>query len=91
MATIADVASHAGVSMSTVSYVLSGKRPISEETRRRVQELPPDEDHFHAQADISETFRCFHQLGRSAERHARCCSWRLPGILGLFQDTTVRV
>ena len=37
MATIADVASHAGVSMSTVSYVLSGKRPISEETRRRVQ------------------------------------------------------
>jgi DNA-binding LacI/PurR family transcriptional regulator len=36
MATIADVASHAGVSMSTVSYVLSGKRPISEETRRRV-------------------------------------------------------
>jgi DNA-binding LacI/PurR family transcriptional regulator len=37
MPTIADVASHAGVSMSTVSYVLSGKRPISEETRRRVQ------------------------------------------------------
>jgi DNA-binding LacI/PurR family transcriptional regulator len=37
MATIADVASHAGVSMSTVSYVLSGKRPISEETRRRVR------------------------------------------------------
>jgi DNA-binding LacI/PurR family transcriptional regulator len=37
MATIADVASHAGVSMSTVSYVLSGKRPISEETRRRVE------------------------------------------------------
>src|SRR5215471_21434957 len=36
MATIADVATHAGVSMSTVSYVLSGKRPISEETRRRV-------------------------------------------------------
>ena len=38
MATIADVASHAGVSMSTVSYVLSGKRPISEETRQRVEE-----------------------------------------------------
>jgi DNA-binding LacI/PurR family transcriptional regulator len=37
MATIADVASHAGVAMSTVSYVLSGKRPISDETRRRVQ------------------------------------------------------
>jgi DNA-binding LacI/PurR family transcriptional regulator len=37
MVKIADVASHAGVSISTVSYVLSGKRPISEATRRRVQ------------------------------------------------------
>src|SRR5258708_4313688 len=35
--TSADVASHAGVAISTVSYVLSGKRPISEETRRRVE------------------------------------------------------
>src|SRR5882757_9271785 len=34
---IADVARHAGVSPSTVSYVLSGKRSISEETRRRVE------------------------------------------------------
>jgi DNA-binding LacI/PurR family transcriptional regulator len=31
-----DVARVAGVSQSTVSYVLTGKRPISEETRRRV-------------------------------------------------------
>src|SRR2546423_7781793 len=37
MVKIADVASHAGVSISTVSYVLSGKRPISEATRSRVQ------------------------------------------------------
>jgi DNA-binding LacI/PurR family transcriptional regulator len=35
-ATIADVAIRAGVSKSTVSHTLSGKRPISEETRRRV-------------------------------------------------------
>lgn len=35
--TIADVARAAGVSPSTVSYVLSGKRPISDEVRRRVQ------------------------------------------------------
>lgn len=37
MAKLADVARHAGVSPSTVSYVLSGKRPISEQTRRRVR------------------------------------------------------
>jgi DNA-binding LacI/PurR family transcriptional regulator len=35
--TIADVARAAGVSPSTVSYVLSGKRTISAETRHRVQ------------------------------------------------------
>lgn len=38
MTTRADVAKLAGVSESTVSYVLSGKRPIGEETRKRVLE-----------------------------------------------------
>ncbi|MGW1723249.1 LacI family DNA-binding transcriptional regulator [Streptomyces sp. NPDC002306] len=37
MVKITDVARHAGVSPSTVSYALSGKRPISEETRQRVR------------------------------------------------------
>jgi LacI family transcriptional regulator len=36
--TIADVARHAGVSRSTVSYVLSGARSISPETIRRVEQ-----------------------------------------------------
>ena len=36
MATLAEVARHAGVAVSTVSYVLSGKRAISADTRRRV-------------------------------------------------------
>ncbi|MEW2635161.1 LacI family DNA-binding transcriptional regulator [Streptomyces sp. NPDC048389] len=36
MVTLADVARHAGVSASTVSYVLSGKRSISAGTRERV-------------------------------------------------------
>lgn len=36
MATIEDVAREAGVSISTVSYALSGKRRISDETKRRV-------------------------------------------------------
>ncbi|MCK9795807.1 LacI family transcriptional regulator [Isoptericola sp. 4D.3] len=38
MATIEDVAKAAGVSASTVSYVLSGKRSISAPTRRRVEQ-----------------------------------------------------
>lgn len=37
MVTIADVARHAGVAPSTVSYVLSGKRTISAATRERVE------------------------------------------------------
>lgn len=36
MATLTDVARQAGVAASTVSYVLSGKRPISKETKERV-------------------------------------------------------
>jgi DNA-binding LacI/PurR family transcriptional regulator len=37
MVTIADVAEAAGVSISTVSYVMSGKRAISQKTRDRVE------------------------------------------------------
>lgn len=37
-ATISDVARAAGVAPSTVSYALSGKRSVSEDVRRRIQE-----------------------------------------------------
>jgi DNA-binding LacI/PurR family transcriptional regulator len=36
MATIKDVAQRVGVSVSTVSHALSGKRPVSDETRMRI-------------------------------------------------------
>lgn len=39
---IKDVAAKAGVSISTVSYVMSGKRSISEETARRVRQAADD-------------------------------------------------
>lgn len=34
---IGEIAKRSGVARSTVSYALSGKRPVSEETRRRIQ------------------------------------------------------
>ena len=40
--TIADVAKHAGVSISTVSYALSNKRPIKEETKQKIQQAIQD-------------------------------------------------
>jgi DNA-binding LacI/PurR family transcriptional regulator len=49
MTTIADIAKQAGVSVSTVSYVLSGKRPISAETKERVRAAITELDyHPHA-------------------------------------------
>jgi len=60
MTTIADIAKRAGVSISTVSYVLSGKRPISAATRERVR------------AAIAELDYRPHALGRAlASRRTR--------------------
>lgn len=36
---IGEIARRAGVSRSTVSYVITGKRPVSEQTRRRIQSV----------------------------------------------------
>lgn len=42
MAKIHEVAEAAGVSISTVSYALSGKRPVAADTRRRIEEVARD-------------------------------------------------
>jgi DNA-binding LacI/PurR family transcriptional regulator len=55
-----DVARLAGVSQSTVSYVMSGRRPISEETRRRVSDAIDQltyEPHASARALASDRTR----------------------------------
>ena len=44
MATMADIARRAGVSLSTVSYALSGKRTISAPTKQRIFEAMADLD-----------------------------------------------
>jgi DNA-binding LacI/PurR family transcriptional regulator len=38
MAKINEVAEATGVSISTVSYALSGKRPVSPDTRKRIED-----------------------------------------------------
>lgn len=43
--TLKDVAQRAGVTTATVSYTLSGKRPISEETKRRVMDAIAELDY----------------------------------------------
>ncbi len=45
MATIEDVAKRAGVSLSTVSYALSGKRPVAEKTRQRILAIVEELDY----------------------------------------------
>ncbi|SPT74322.1 Maltose operon transcriptional repressor [Arcanobacterium haemolyticum] len=42
MVTRADVAKRAGVSPSTVSYVLNGQRPTTDETKARVHQAISD-------------------------------------------------
>ena len=42
---IGDIARRAGVSRSTVSYVLSGKRPVSAATRERIQQVIAELDY----------------------------------------------
>ena len=71
--TMADIARHAGVALSTVSYVFSGKRSVSEATRVRVLQASDDLDyrpHRTARALASGTSRTIALFLPSAQ-------WRL--------------
>ncbi len=70
MPTISDIAKRAGVSKSTVSYVLSGKRPISEEVKQSV---------FAAMKEIG--YEQVNPLGRSlATKKSRTVALALPPL-----------
>ncbi len=71
MATMTDIAREAGVSLSTVSYALSGKRPISDATRARIQSaIDRLEYHPTASARALATQR-MSLLGVAVPRHER--------------------
>lgn len=81
MATIKNVAQRAGVSPSTVSYVLSGLRPIGEETRQRVMEAVEElgyEPNASARALRSTRTRVLALLGVVTAGHVEA------GVTGLF-------
>ncbi|WP_160297640.1 LacI family DNA-binding transcriptional regulator [Demequina salsinemoris] len=70
MATVDDVAKAAGVSISTVSYALSGKRAISQETRERVLKAAAELNYQpHASARMLAANRS-HILAVTAPLHA---------------------
>lgn len=77
MATMDDIARRAGVSLSTVSYVLSGKRPISEATKQRVRSAIAELD-FHP-----------HEIGRAlARKRSNTIALLYPtGSYGLAETT----
>ena len=70
MPTISDIAKRAGVSKSTVSYVLSGKRPISEEVKQSV---------FAVMKELG--YEQINPLGRSlATKKSRAVALALPPL-----------
>ena len=53
MANIGDVARHLGISRSTVSYAMSGKRPVSAEMKARIDAAIRELDYFPSAAGLS--------------------------------------
>ena len=69
MATIKDVAARAGVSISTVSYAISGSRPISRETKALIEKVMEELDYRP------------HAIARSlASKHTRIIAILFPAV-----------
>lgn len=66
MAGIKDVAARAGVSISTVSYVVSGKRRIGAETQARVRAVSSP---LRPYTDVANYAAFFFALATAAKRH----------------------
>jgi LacI family transcriptional regulator len=76
---ITDVATQAGVSVTTVSHVLSGRRPVSESTRDRVQRI------------IAELGYEPNQLARSLRmRRSHTIALIIPDITNPFYPSVAR-
>jgi DNA-binding LacI/PurR family transcriptional regulator len=71
MATMTDIAREAGVSLSTVSYALSGKRPISDATRARIQSAIDRLEYHPAAAARALATQRTSLLGVAVPRHER--------------------
>lgn len=75
MPTMADVAKRAGVAVSTVSYALSGARPVSEKTRQRIM------------AAIAELGYHPNILARGlASKRTRVIALLFPSVIGGFSQ-----
>lgn len=66
VAGIKDVAARAGVSISTVSYVVSGKRKIKDETRERIYQAALELGYAPVVNAVNESKHCTHVLAVSS-------------------------
>jgi transcriptional regulator with XRE-family HTH domain len=77
---IGEIARRSGVSRSTVSYALSGKRTVAEATKRRIQEVIDELDYRpNAAARALKEGRT--RTPDADERHSRALQPGRPGIV----------
>ncbi len=93
MATIKDVASAAGVSVSTVSYAFNGKRPISEEAKKRILKIAEELNYSGGQGLYERKAKLIGLFGLNIDAmgYNTYVNQILMGILSVLQKTGYRV